>query len=152
MAKMWSWIVLVAFISIFAGIAQTGHGRAILRAAGLSPPSGSYTALSFANPQALPTRLDSKVAPLRVSFVIRNASDSSAPQVYHWAILLSRGGTSSAAAAGQVRVSSGDSTTVNKTVRKSCAAGRLQLTVHLDYPAESIDFWTACWSPKRKVR
>jgi hypothetical protein len=152
MAKIWPWIAVVAFISIAAGIAQTGHGRSILQAAGLAPPSGSYTALSFANPQALPTRLESKAALLQVSFVIQNASDSPSPEVYHWVILLSHGRRSHAAAAGQVTVRSGARTTVNKTVRGSCAGGQLQLTVHLARPAESIDFWTTCWSRKRKIR
>jgi hypothetical protein len=150
--KMSSWIVLIAVISIAAGIAQTHRGQGLLHAAGLSPPSGSYTALSFANPQTLPTRLGSKVAPIHISFVIRNASASSGPRAYHWVILLSHAGRSRAAAAGQVLVSSGAKTTVNKTVFTSCTRGRLKLAVHLAYPAESIDFRAACWSPNRRTR
>jgi hypothetical protein len=146
MGKIWGWIAIVASLSIGAAVAQTGAGRALLRSAGLSSPSGSYTALSFATPQALPARLESRVVSIPVSFVIRNASGSSS--VYHWVILLSHTGTSLAAAAGQVRVPHGAKTTVKTTIRTVCAGGRLQLTVHLADPAESIDFWTACWSSK----
>lgn len=150
MARMWPWITLVVAMLILAGIAQTGYGRTVLRTVGLSPPSGSYTALSFANPQELPTRLRSKVSQVQVSFAIRNASNSSASRVYNWVILLSHSGRSLTAAAGQVMVPFGAVRTVNKTVRTSCAKGQLQLTVRLANPAEHIDFWTACWSSKRK--
>ncbi len=144
MAKVWSWIALVALISLAAGAAQTSPGRSLLQKAGLASAPASYTTLSFAHPQALPARLRSVVAAIHVSFVIHNASGSSAPRVYHWAIMLSHAGASLYGAVGQTRVPSGAGTTVNTTVLAVCTGGRLRLAVRLARPAESIDFWTAC--------
>lgn len=151
-AKPWNWVALAVLVPVMAGVAQTGAGQSLLRSAGLAAPPTSYVALSFRDPQALPARLASPVAAVRVSFVIRSVSASPAARVFHWSIQLREAGSRLTVAAGQVPVPGGAERIVSTTVLAACSGGRLQLAVKLARPAESIDYWTACAASQGIIR
>jgi hypothetical protein len=147
MPKWWSSVALVAVVAVAAGSAQTNAGHVLLQKAGLSEVPASYTALAFAHPQSLPAQLGSKKSSTYLLFVIRNVSGP--PHFYHWQVLLRHGEHTQDMAAGQVRLPSHGETTIGRTVTTSCVGGRIDLIVHLTAPAESINFWAACWPAKR---
>jgi hypothetical protein len=142
MARWWGLAGLIAAAVTAAGVAQTSAGHSALAKAGLFEEPASYTALSFAVPQALPEQLPSPHTDLGVSFVIRNSSGAS--RSYSWSITVERDGRSRRVATGDVGVRAGSAATVAKRVATSCADGRLRVAVNLSSPAESIDYWTAC--------
>jgi hypothetical protein len=144
MRKGWGGLVLVGLAVAAAGVAQSGPGHALLQSAGLFQVPPAYTVLAFTHPQALPAQLRTKHATVGVSFKISNASD--AARTYHWSILVARSGRSRVSATGSSKVSARGSATVARNVPVSCAGGRLQVVARLAAPAESVDFWTACWS------
>lgn len=142
MARWWGFAGLIAATVTAAGVAQTPAGHAALASTGLFDEPASYTALSFAAPQALPEQLPSAHANLNASFVIRNSSGGS--RSYQWSITVLRDGHSRRVASGEARVAAGSAVTVASRVAASCTGGRLRVAVNLTRPAESIGFWTAC--------
>jgi hypothetical protein len=133
--------LLMAGVLAIAGLAQTGAGQAALRSLGLLK-SPSYTALSFREPQSLPSHLSARRSDVPVSFSIGNVSDSE--RAYHWSIGLSSDVPSQQVADGNVRVTAGSTVGVSRTVMAKCTGKRLHLVVRLADPAESIGFWAAC--------
>jgi hypothetical protein len=142
MGKRWSAVAVVALILAAIGFAQTGAGRAALRSVGLAGHAQSYTALYFASPGQLPSRLYSQEALLSAPFVIRNQSSSA--QRYGWRIVAAADGRQNQLASGHSTVVSGGTTTVVWQRLASCVGGRLRIEVRLSAPRESISFWTTC--------
>jgi hypothetical protein len=138
----WSAVAVVAVVLAAVGFAQTGAGRAVLRAAGLAGDPPSYTSLSFAAPSQLPSQLYSRDVLLSAPFVIHNSS--SAPRRYRWQIFEKRNGRQRALLTGQTAVVANGSTTVKWQALASCGGGRMRIQVALAVPRESIAFWAAC--------
>lgn len=143
----------MALVVIFAGLAQTSPGHALLRDAGLYKVPTSYTELAFTNPAALPSTLQSakgakgkvpvSTGQVPVSFSLHNVSGSA--RSYQWSIAVANGGKSQQKAAGTVGVPAQGKATVTKSVTAACGTGaRLQVVVRLASPAESINFWVFC--------
>ena len=139
----------MAGVLTIAGLAQTGPGQAAARSLGLLK-SSSYTALSFREPQSLPSQLPAQRSHVPVRFTIRNVSDSG--RAYHWSIALSSALHREQVAAGDVQVAAGSAVAVSRTVRVKCAGKRLHLVVRLASPAESIGFWATCSAGKKRVK
>jgi hypothetical protein len=97
------------------------------------------------HPQSLPEQLTARHVQVGVSFIIRNSGSDT--RRYQWSVLLVRAGRTSRVAAGDAQVGSGHATAVTTPASVSCTGGRLQIVVKLARPAETIDAWTACWSP-----
>ena len=137
---------LVAVVVLVAVLGQTSVGHAMLQKAGLDAEPTSYTALAFQHPQALPEQLASRRASVGVSFVIHNAG--STPRDYQWSVVLVQGQRTRRVASGSARVASGRGATITQAVSISCTRGQVRIVVSLVRPAESIDAWTACFSPR----
>jgi hypothetical protein len=138
----WSAIALVAVVLAAIGIAQTGVGRSALRAAGLAGSGASYTALSFASPQQIPTQLYSQQALLSAPFVIHNVSAGA--RRYDWQILENNDGRQRRLFTGHSTVTAGGYTTVDWQAITSCSGSRIQIQIRLAAPRESISFWANC--------
>ena len=148
MAKWWSALFLVAALSASAGVAQTSVGSSLLREAGLSQSSASYTSLAFTDPQELPEQLMARHATIHVSFVIKNMSGTS--RTYGWSVLLIRTGHNKRLV-GYAKIRAGEESTVRTMLRFSCVDGRFHVVVKLAMPTESIGFWTDCWPSKGRT-
>jgi hypothetical protein len=139
-------VTLIAVIALIVGIGQTSLGHEILERAGLVRQPTSYTSLAFLRPQSLPEQLSSKQTTVSVSFVIHNTD--SITHDYQWSVLLVQGQHTRHVGAGSVRVASGHGAAITRPARISCTGGQVQVVVRLTRPAEFIDAWTSCWSPK----
>lgn len=148
MTKWYSAVILVAVLSASAAVAQTSVGSSLLQVAGLFQSSASYTSLAFADPQKLPEQLTSPRATIPVSFVIKNASDTS--RTYGWSVLLTHTGHSKRLS-GYTSIGAGKESTVRRVLRFSCVGGRFHVVVKLATPTESIGFWTDCWSSRGRT-
>jgi hypothetical protein len=137
-------VALVAVVAVAASIAQTSAGHAMLRKAGLFEKPTSYTSLAFQNPHSLPEQLKAKRASVPISFVIHNVSAT--PRDYFWSVLLRQGRHRHRVAAGGIRVASGHSAGITRSVQISCTRGQVRIVVNLVHPAESIDASMACWT------
>lgn len=135
-------VLLVALAALCAGLAQTSPGHVLLGDIGLYEQNASYTELTFTTPSDLPATLPSPNAPIDVSFGIHNASG--AARAYQWSVVLTKAGQSDVKASGTVTASAQGRVTVTKTVAMTCVGGRLQVSVRLASPAESVDFWVTC--------
>jgi hypothetical protein len=143
--RWWGAIALVAVVAMAAGIGQTSAGHAILRRAGILEEPASYTSLAFLHPQSLPEQLVSKRASIEFAFVIHNAGGT--PRDYRWSVLLVHGKRARPVGSGSIRVAPGRGAAITRSANVSCTRGRVRIVVSLARPAESIDAWTACWSP-----
>jgi hypothetical protein len=134
--------VLVAAV----GLAQTPAGHAVLHEAGLEQVSPSYAALSFAQPQSLPTQLFAPHTTVRVPFTIQNHSADT--QSYQWSLNATRtgrhGGPAARPVTGRTTLASGGTATIDRALRLSCTGGQVRVTIHLASPAESIHFLADC--------
>ena len=140
-------IALVAAVALAAGIAQTSFGHEVLRKAGLFEEPASYTSLAFVDPQLnVIENLSSRQVPVPVSFAIHNSTG--VPRYYRWSVLLVQSGRTRSMAAGGVHVASGREAAITRSVNISCRKGRVRVIVKLVSPAESIDAWMACYSPR----
>jgi hypothetical protein len=140
-------IALVAAVVLAAGIAQTSFGRDGLRKTGLFEKPTSYTSLAFLDPRLnVIENLSSREVPVPVSFEIRNAT--SVPHYYQWSVLLVQRGHTHRIATGGVHVASGRGAAISRSVNISCRQRRVRVIVKLASPAESIDAWMACYSPR----
>ena len=137
-------VALIAVIVLAAGVGQTSFGHEILGKAGLFEEPASYTSLAFLHPGSLPEQLTSR--PVTVSFIIRNAGDT--PHDYQWSVSLIQGQQTRQIAAGTARVASGNGTAITRAAAISCTQGQVQIAVTLAHPAEHIDAWLACKSPR----
>lgn len=135
-------VLLVALVALCAGLAQTGPGHVLLGDMGLYKENASYTELAFTAPGDLPSTLPSPDAPVNVSFSIHNASGTA--HAYQWSVVLTKAGQSHVKAAGTATAAAQGRVTVTRSVAMTCAGGRLQVSVRLASPAESVDFWVAC--------
>jgi hypothetical protein len=135
---------LVAFVALAAGIGQTSTGHAILRKAGLFEGQTSFTSLAFQHPQSLQEQVGSRQAAFGVSFIINNTGANSAD--YQWSVLVDQGPRAHRAASGSVRIASGHEAAITRSVKISCAQGRVRIVVTLARPAEFIDAWASCSS------
>jgi hypothetical protein len=142
MSKLRGYVALGAVVLVAAVLVQTAAGQALMRGLGLSKTPTGYAQLSFAHPQALPGTLPSPRATVAVPFEIRNSA--SAPRTYQWSIVLAHGAGTQRLASGNVQVPAGKAVTVARTLRFSCPAGPVRLTVGLANPRESIDFLATC--------
>lgn len=149
MAIWWRAVILVALVALAAGLGQTAIGHEVLRKTGLFEQPTSYTSLAFRAPGFLVEQLSPKPQTVDVSFVIRNAA--SIPRDYQWSELVVQGGRSRRVAAGGVRVAAGREAAITRLQELSCTGGRVQVIVKLASPAESIDAWMACRSPRRST-
>lgn len=130
-----------------AALAQVSVGQTVLRDAGLEQAPSSVAALSFAQPQALPTRLAARRTTMRVPFTISN--NSAAVQDYQWSVSAARtgnrvGGLTARPASGVIAVAPGAAVTMNPAVRLNCTGGQIRITVRLASPAESVYFLSNC--------
>lgn len=138
-------MIAVAAVAVLTlGLAQTGAGRSLLRAAGLSQGPETYASLAFSDPQSLPASLPAAGTEVPISFVISNPSANS--QRYQWSVVLEKSGHVARLASGVAQVPARGHATVSRRVTASCSGGRASMTVRLANPAESVDFWTACAS------
>ncbi|HEX4063335.1 MAG TPA: hypothetical protein VHY58_20170 [Streptosporangiaceae bacterium] len=145
MTKLWTSIGLVAVVLVAAVVAQTGAGHSLMREIGVTRTPPGYTQLSFAHPQALPSRFTSP-ASLTVPFAIHNSTG--AEHTYQWSIALVHGQNTDRLASGGTRVPAGGVVTTAPAVTVSCTgSGRVRLDVGLVSPRESIDFYATCTPP-----
>jgi hypothetical protein len=147
MAIWWRAAALVALVALAAGLGQTAIGHQVLRKTGLFEEQAGYTSLAFQDPGFLVEQLSSERESVDVSFVIHNAT--STPRSYLWSEFVAQGGRSRRVAAGAVRVAAERETAITRLQELSCTRGRVQVIVKLASPAESIDAWMACSSPRR---
>jgi hypothetical protein len=146
LAGWWGAVALIAGVAVAATLAQTSAGHAMLRKAGLFEAPESSTSLAFMQPRSLPEQLGSARATVRVSFVIHNAGGPS--RDYQWSLLVAQGGQTRRVNEGAIRVASGQTAAVTRSAEIFCTRGQVQIVVNLARPAESIDAWTACRSPR----
>ena len=139
-------VALVAVVAVAAGMAQTSVGHEMLRKTGLLEEPPSYTSLAFQNPQFLTEQLGSKRNNIGVAFVIHNAGIT--PRDYQWSVLLVQNGRTHRVAAGGLRVASGREAAITRSAEISCTRVRVRVIVKLASPAEFIDSWIACSSPR----
>jgi hypothetical protein len=139
-------IIAPAVLVAAVALAQTPAGHAVLREAGLEQVPPSYAALSFAQPQSLPTQLAGPHATVHVPFTIQN--HSAAAQSYQWSLNAAAAGHPASADAGPVTGSTllapGAAATIDPAVRISCTGGQVRVTIRLASPAESIYFLADC--------
>jgi hypothetical protein len=145
-AKWRGLISLVAVILLAAGIGQTSVGHTVLRQAGLFEEPTGYTSLAFQHPQAPVEQPSSDQTDVAVSFVIHNAGRT--PETYQWSVLLIQGSHTSRAAAGSLRLASGQETALTRSAKISCAQGQVRIVISLARPTESIDALTTCRSKR----
>jgi hypothetical protein len=147
MATWWRAIALLAAVALAAGIAQTSFGHEVLRKAGLFQEPTSYTSLAFLDPRLnVIENLSSRQVPVPVSFEIHNSTG--VPRYYRWSVLLMQSGRTHSVAAGGVHLTSGRGAAITRSVNISCRQGRVRVIVKLVSPAEFIDAWMACYSPR----
>jgi hypothetical protein len=142
MARIRSWVAVGAFVLAAAGFTQTSAGSAVLRDTGVSGQPSAYTALSFANPNDLPTQLYSLEALLPADFVIRN--ESSDARQYDWQVVEVKEGRDRLVASGRAAVAPGAATTITRSFVASCAGRKIGISVRLTAPREAIEFWSSC--------
>lgn len=142
MRARWQVLVLVATVLVCLGLAQTQQGHAVLRDVGLYEAPATYTELAFSDPGHLPGALPKPTSGIKVSFTIHNVSVDS--RSYQWSIVLAHSGKSQVAANGTAASPAQGQTEVTRSVTASCVGVRLQVTVRLTSPAESISFWMTC--------
>jgi len=142
MRPRWQLLVLVATVLVCLGAAQTQQGHAALRDVGLYETPATYTELAFSDPGHLPAALPKPTSSIAVSFTIHNVSGDS--RSYQWSIVLALPGKTQVAAHGTALSPAQGQTEVTRSVTASCVGVRLQVTVRLTTPAESISFWTTC--------
>jgi hypothetical protein len=144
---IWRGVVALAVaVALAAGMGQTSAGKAILQKTGLFEEPTSYTSLAFLDPQFLIEQLGSKRANVGVSFVIHNAGKT--PRNYQWSVLLVQSGRTRRVVAGGVRVASGHGAAITRSAEISCTRVRVRVIVKLVRPAEFIDAWMTCFSPR----
>ena len=131
---------------VCVGVAQTSPGHLLLSNVGLYEQPASYTELTFASPSELTTSLKTPKSPVDVSFIIHNVTGSA--RAYHWSVVLTKDGASRVSKAGTAPVRSGGRVTIRKSLVTSCSSGRIQVSVRLASPAESVDFWVTCPAAK----
>lgn len=144
-SRLATWPVLAAFITVLLvllGVSQLPVGRAFLRSTGLDGPRGSYTSISFSGVGQLPEQLRPGAKELPVRFEITNSG--AAARNYRWSILLAVGGHSREAAAGELTVAAGGTSSVARDVGIACEPGPVQLTVELANPQEHVDAQMEC--------
>ena len=139
-------IVAAAVLVAGAALAQTPAGHAVLREAGLEQAPPSYAALSFAQPQSLPTQLVPPHTTVRVPFTIQNHSP--ATRSYQWSLSAAEtgphGGPAARPVTGRTTLPPGATETMNPALRLSCPRGQVRITVRLASPAESVYFLADC--------
>jgi len=135
-------IILIGGVVVLAGVLQTSVGRAMLRAAGLSPDPTGYTSLSFLHPQSLPEQITPGRGTTVTSFAIHNAT--SVTHDYRWSVSLVYRGRTRRVHAGSVHLAPGRGAEITQSIAITCAQGRVGIVVSLESPAESIDTWMAC--------
>jgi hypothetical protein len=144
-------VALLALVVLCVGLAQTGPGHSVLSGMGLYQPPASYTELTLAAPDNLPSALPSVGSPVNVAFDIHNVSG--AARVYQWSIALAKNGhNASQKASGTVTAPAQGRIAVRRSVAASCTGGRLQVQVRLARPAESVEFWVTCAAASRGSR
>jgi hypothetical protein len=140
-------ITLIVVIALAFGLGQTHQGQMILGKAGLYKEPTSYTSLAFLRPQPLPQQLGSRNSTVGVSFAIHNTGGTT--RDYQWSVVLVQAQRTQPVVTGIVRVPSRGEITIARSARISCTRGRVKIVVSLARPAEFIDAWTACPSPRR---
>jgi hypothetical protein len=140
-------VTLIAVIALAFGLGQTSLGHAMLGKAGLFKEPTSYTSLAFLHPQPLPPQLRSRKATVVVSFAIHNSGGTA--HDYQWSVMLVQAQHTHPVAAGVARVPPGGGVAITRSARISCTRGKVKIVVSLARPAEFIDAWTACPSPRR---
>jgi hypothetical protein len=140
-------VTLIAVIALAFGVGQTGPGHAILRKTGLLKEPASYTSLAFLHPQPLPPQLRSRKATVGVSFAIHNSGGTA--HDYQWSVTLIQAQHTHTVAAGVARVPARGGMAITRSARISCTRGKVKIVVSLARPAEFVDAWTACPSPRR---
>lgn len=139
-------IVASAVLVVGAALIQTPAGHAVLRATGLERATPSYAALSFAQPQSLPTRLAAPETTVRVPFTIQN--HSSGTESYIWSLnatgAAGHDGQAARPVTGRTTLAPGAIATMNPALRLSCTGGQVRVSVRLASPAESIYFLAGC--------
>jgi hypothetical protein len=148
-------IIAPAVLVAAAALAQTPAGHAVLRGAGLEQVPPSYAALSFAQPQSLPTRLPAPRTTVHVPFTIRN--DSVDTHSYRWSLSATHtsrpaGSPAARPVTGTTTLAAGATVTLEPALPLSCTGGQLRVTIHLASPAESIDFLSDCPAPTKRAR
>ena len=139
---------LIAALVIAAAIGQAAVGRTVLRKAGLINVPAGYTSLAFTAPGSLPEQVSSARKTLAVSFVIRNAGDST--RHYHWSVRLDQGARARRVDTGEVRVGPGRAVPITRSEKFSCVPGpKIRIIINLARPSEAIGAWAACRSSKR---
>ena len=143
-------IIAPALLVAAAALAQTPTGHTVLRETGLEKAPTSSAALSFAEPQVLPTRLAAQVTVVYAPFTISN--NSAAMQNYQWSLGAARtgrrsSGLSGRTVSGSITMAPGAEVTMDPALRLSCAGGQIRVTVRLASPAESIYFLANCPDP-----
>jgi hypothetical protein len=142
MRRRWRLFLLGAVVLIGAGLAQTQPGHVVFSDVGLYQTAKPYTALSFTDPDTLPTALKKPSSSFKISFDINNVSGDS--KSYQWSVALVHAGKSQVKASGAVLAPAQGQTAVSRTVTATCASGRLQVVVRLAGIPESISFWISC--------
>ena len=142
MRVRWQLPVLAAALLACVGMAQTQQGHAALHSVGLYETPANYTELAFSDPGHLPEALTKPSGNINVSFTIHNVSGDS--HSYQWTIILANSGKDKVPANGTVLSPAQGQTEVTRSVKTYCVNSRLQVTVRLNSPAESISFWMTC--------
>jgi hypothetical protein len=129
---------LAAACLALLGFAESGPGQTLLRDAGLTSASPSYSSISFAYPSALPATVADS-ASFRAPFDVHNAS--SRPQAYRWRAAVA----GSTIAAGRARLPANATFRFNPKLSLSPCNGRVRVNIRIaGSPRDAIGFWTRC--------
>lgn len=125
---------LLVAVLLVGGLFQTNPGRELLRDAGLLGRPTSYTELAFTDPRTLPSELIPSQDMTGLQFSVRNAT--TATRVYGWSVSVTKPSSAAAAtpatAAGTVRLTPGQRTTVAPVLRSvRCIPGAVSVSVSL---------------------
>lgn len=144
----WQGITILTLAAVLAaGIGQTRVGHVVLQRLGLLGGPAPYTSLAFLHPQSLPGQLPAAGARVDTSFVIYNSD--AARHDYQWSLQLVHSGHGRVVDRGTARVLGRHRDTILRVTEISCSRGEIEIVIKLVHPAEAIDAWTACRTPRK---
>ncbi len=140
--------MLLIVLLVVTGLAQTAPGRGLLRSAGFTGPTGSYSELAFGSPADLPHELFPGTALPPLPFMVHNVTGGT--RTYHWTVELD-GSKNEHGSKSEHRVAEGQATLLDQGSimitpegRVTCA-GPVRVTVRLDRQY-SIGYHATCAS------
>ncbi|HUZ21097.1 MAG TPA: hypothetical protein VMU75_11070 [Acidimicrobiales bacterium] len=138
-------VVVLVLAAALLLLAESGAGRGVLRAAGLSQQRTGYASLSLSDPAGAPTTLGPGNE-LDLRFALHSAETST--RSFTWSAATWAGGVQHPLAGGSVELVPGQTALIARTVHVPCTGRRVAVHVTLVGTSTGIDLWLAC--PRRR--